>query len=88
MVVGGIDGAHLKGGREEAMNWPWPPPRRGDVVAVLFVIFVLVVAVLAGLKSMYPNHASNFGFGPGWTCTPAGQGEPVCIKDMPVKSSN
>jgi hypothetical protein len=61
------------------MNWwqllPWK-----DIVGLL------VVAAIAGTTLYvfiyYPGqrYPPNFGFGPEWSCTRVGQGEPVCVK--------
>ncbi len=47
---------------------------------------LLVVAVIVGITLYvfidYPGqrYPTNFGFGPDWSCTRVGQGEPVCVK--------
>jgi hypothetical protein len=80
------------GGASMQMNWPWPPPRRKDIGAILLVVVFIGVLVF-GIA--FSNHlAVNFGFGPEWRCVDvgsrAGGPNPVCIKDVPAKppSSN
>jgi hypothetical protein len=72
------------------MNWPWPPLRRGDIMAVLVFIALAAVITIVIVKTAPFSYqaSSNAGFGPGWTCTNPGKGGPVCIKDVPVKPSN
>lgn len=64
------------------------PRRRGDIAAVFLLVALLVALLIASIQ--FPNFTltsvANWGFGPGWTCTNPGRGEPVCIKDTGSKS--
>jgi hypothetical protein len=71
------------------VNWPWPPPRRADVVSIL-VLTLAAIAVIAAIfvlnKSPRSDRMTNWGFGPDWQCTHPGKGDPVCIKKPPTNS--
>jgi hypothetical protein len=61
------------------------PPRRGDVVGiVLGVLFVMLLIALYAVNGPLGLRAStNYGFGPEWSCTSLGRGEPLCVKKEP-----
>jgi len=61
------------------MIWPWPPPRRGEIVAFLVLVFTVAVCALAAL---WPDD-TNWGFGTDWRCSFPGRGDPVCVKTPP-----
>ena len=60
----------------------WPPPRRGDVLAIaLMAAIVLALLVVGARKSaLLSLDGSNHGFGPDMECTSVGSGEPVCVR--------
>jgi len=63
------------------MKSPWPKLGLGDVLGFAFVLAILGMVVVLSVR--YPNftqQATNAGFGPDWTCTQTGAGEPVCVK--------
>jgi hypothetical protein len=63
------------------MLWPWLPPSRGDILAI--VLGVALLAAVAYALFFRPWNAaapSNAGFGPEWVCTPQPMGGPTCIK--------
>ena len=62
----------------------WPPPKRGDLLAIAFVAFVLVVLLVVGIlrPASLTRDGSNFGFGPDMECTGVGYGHPVCIRKL------
>jgi hypothetical protein len=62
----------------------WPPPKRGDLLAIAFVAFVLVVLLVVGIlrPASLTRDGSNFGFGPDMECTGVGYGAPVCIRKL------
>ena len=49
------------------------------VVAAIVCLFV-TIALVGSASSNRPHGPFNFGFGPGWDCTPMPFGGPVCIK--------
>jgi hypothetical protein len=63
--------------------WPWLPPSRGDVLAILFGV-ALLVAVLVALVIM-PRYQDRIpaGFGPDWRCITMPSGDSVCLKKPP-----
>jgi hypothetical protein len=68
------------------MKWPWPPPRRGDVLGVTFVLAILCMIAVFALG--FPNvmsRSTNAGFGPDWDCTQTGNSGPVCVKKLGAK---
>ena len=62
------------------MKWPWLPPSKGDIAAIIFAVLFASFAVFTLVRP--PNYARiwNNGFGPEWHCTSVGRGEPVCTK--------
>lgn len=66
------------------MNWPWPPPRRGEIASI--VVIAVIIAAVCFIWVKYPRMSwmvGTAGFGPDWDCTRPGQGDPVCIKKPP-----
>jgi hypothetical protein len=61
----------------------WPPPKRGDLLAIAFVAFVLVVLLVVGIlrPASLTRDGSNFGFGPDMECN-VGYADPVCIRKL------
>lgn len=57
-----------------------PRSRWGDFGAVLLLVAVLALVVAVHLKFPHWAFTGNFGFGPDWACSFAGQGDPVCVK--------
>jgi hypothetical protein len=53
-----------------------------EIAAAVIVLGLAAVLIAAELL---PYRSHNFGFGPEWECTSAGQGEPVCVKTAPDK---
>jgi hypothetical protein len=68
------------------MNWPAPPPSRGDVTAAALVLLFIGLLALAFIYFSGNRGRANFGFGPDWDCTDVGKGDPVCIKRPPSRS--
>lgn len=67
------------------MNWPWPPPRRGDVVGMIIALVLCTAAALLAIRFPYSYWASSgWGFGTGWRCIYTGRGEPACFKKEPL----
>jgi hypothetical protein len=62
------------------MRWRWPPPRRGDIAAVVLLAAILASAILAVAKLSDSASGRGSTFGPDWNCTSAGAGDLVCIK--------
>jgi hypothetical protein len=48
-----------------------------EIAGILFVVGLAAVIITV---MMLPYRSPNFGFGPDWACTSAGQGDPVCVK--------
>lgn len=76
------------------MIWPWLPPRRGDIVGLLFAIFLISGSIALYFSRPWDRpdaKAINFGFGPEWECTvPDGGGGPICLRkarDPPSRPS-
>jgi hypothetical protein len=88
-LIRGCKGGY-RGGASKQMNWPWPPPRRQDIAAILLCVVILGALVI---YVSFPHHQPvNYGFGPEWRCvdvgSTAGGSNPVCVKDVPAKPSN
>ena len=65
------------------MNAPWPFTSWMEVAltgACVLAIIVVTGVFLVRFPGPY-QASSNFGLGPGWTCSYPGRGEPVCTKD-------
>ena len=61
----------------------WPPPKRGDILAIAFVAVVLVLLLVVGiLRPGSTRDGSTFGFGPDMECIGVGYGDPVCIRKL------
>ena len=62
----------------------WPPPKRGDVLAIAFVAVVLVLLLVVGIlrPASSTRDGSTFGFGPDMECIGVGYGDPVCIRKL------
>jgi hypothetical protein len=52
----------------------------GDIAAILVGAVLLGLTVFAAVAYTGWRTRPNFGFGPEWECTYAGQGDPVCIR--------
>ncbi len=60
----------------------WPPPRRGDILAIALLGAIVVALLVVGLVKpavLSPNGASR-GFDPDMECTGVGRGDPVCVR--------
>jgi hypothetical protein len=68
----------------------WPHLVRKEIAAILFVVALVGSALFFYVA--FPNFSfsllSHWGFGPGWECSQAGQGQPVCIKKVPIQTEN
>ncbi len=62
----------------------WPPPKRGDILAIAFVAVVLVLLLVVGVlrPASSTRDGSTFGFGPDMECIGVGYGDPVCIRKL------
>ncbi len=75
------------------MNWPWPPPRRGEIAGILAGM-LMAIAIMAALILVFTSYlynmpqVANWGFGPEWDCTWPGKGDPVCIKKSLAPPNN
>jgi hypothetical protein len=58
--------------------WPWSPPRRGDIAA-LVLLAVILLAVASGVVLPIAR-LGNWGFGPEWRCASVGKGDPIRVK--------
>jgi hypothetical protein len=64
--------------------WPWLPPGRQEVVAIVVGIFIAVAFLLAVIKYPTLGLSRPSAFGPDWDCTSVASGESVCVKRVPV----
>ena len=64
------------------MRWPWPPLRRGDLIAI--VVGIVIVTLVALSFAFFPNWGRDRGLGPDWECTSIGGADAVCIKKRPA----
>ena len=60
----------------------WPPPRRGDVLAIALMVAIVAVLLVAGIRkpAVSALDGASHGFGPDMECTSVGSGEPVCVR--------
>jgi hypothetical protein len=65
------------------MQWPWPPPRRGDVLGILLVLLFVAIGAIAFIAKPFP--LGSFGFGREWDCVYSPKTEPICMKRVPPK---
>lgn len=65
------------------MRWPWPPFRRGEMIAGAVCITFGVAFLFALIKFAHLRQAPNTGFGPDWDCAYVPNSEPVCVKRLP-----
>jgi hypothetical protein len=72
------------GSRFRRSVWPWPRPERREVVAGAAIIAILAATAIALLRLPYPGML-GWGFGPEWSCSHPGQGDPVCVREPPAK---
>jgi hypothetical protein len=68
------------------MRWPWLPPSRGDIAAII-VLIGIGVALILGVTKFRGVPGVNAGFGPDWDCTSVGKGS-VCMKRVPASPTN
>jgi len=67
----------------KALRWrDWPHARRWTLYGIPLVAGALVAGSFA-VQNPLAGHGAN-GFGPDWSCTHPGGGEPVCIKQTPA----
>ena len=70
--------------RFRAIYWWWRGLAPRDVAAIA------IVAILAALGLAFLGSAKfdtfNWGFGPGWQCSPDGGGGSVCLKQQQPKA--
>ena len=50
------------------MLWPWPPPSRGEMLAILIGVVLLVIVFVAFAKFPIHGRWPAAGFGPEWDC--------------------
>jgi hypothetical protein len=62
------------------MNWRLLTRRDILGLGVAAVIVGGVLYILVVLPHLSRPTKSNYGFGPDWTCTDPGHGDPVCVK--------
>jgi hypothetical protein len=61
--------------------WPWLPPSRKDVRAIVFgIILVAVVGTALAVWPSYRKDSRSAGFGPEWRCFYLPRSDPVCVK--------
>jgi hypothetical protein len=66
------------------MRWPWLPPSRGDIAAIVMGV-VLVAALVIGFFIIPPTRQrpTNAGFGPDWGCVDVPYST-ICFKRPPA----
>jgi len=57
------------------MKWPWFPPGRQEIMALLFDAVVLIAVLVAYSFDPSPRHLAN-GFAPEWDCAAIPKGDP------------
>ena len=68
--------------------WPWLPPSRKEVLAIIVgVIIVAVVLLVAVIKPPPFRWNANTGFGLDWDCEQIPDGGSVCIKKVPKSAA-
>jgi hypothetical protein len=68
--------------------WPWLPPSRKEVSAIILgVIIVAVVLLVAVIKPPRLRWNANTSFGPDWDCEDLPYGGPVCVKKPPKSAA-
>jgi hypothetical protein len=60
----------------------WPPPRRGDILAVALLGAIVVALLVVGVRkpSLLSLDGASRGFGPDMECSSVGSGDPVCVR--------
>jgi hypothetical protein len=67
----------------------WRLLSRGDIAAILVVVAIIVSALLVdSTGDLHVARFRNMGFGPEWTCTYPGSGEPVCVENGTAKADD
>jgi hypothetical protein len=59
-------------------HWPWLPPSRSELTAIVMAILLLAAVLAAMIK--FP-HGVDYSFGPDWDCSPTPYGG--CVKRVP-----
>jgi hypothetical protein len=68
--------------------WPWLPPSRKEVLAIILGVVIVAALLLAVLIKAPPfRWNANTGFGPDWDCEQMPYGGSVCVKKPPPKSA-
>jgi hypothetical protein len=60
------------------MRWPWFPPRRGEIFALVLAALIAAVVIFTAVHPPRIEGSQATGFGPDWYCTPVWHG--VCFK--------
>jgi len=60
----------------------WPPPRRGDMLAIALMVAIAVGLLVVGVRkpAVLSFDGASRGFGPDMECTSVGRGDPVCVR--------
>ena len=60
----------------------WPPPRRGDVLAIALMVAIVAALLVVGVRKSAVSalDGASHGFGPDTECTSVGSGDPVCVR--------
>jgi hypothetical protein len=62
-------------------HWPWLPPSRRELKAVVVLILLLAAVLAAMIKFPHPRYGMDNNFGPDWDCSPTPYGG--CVKRVP-----
>jgi hypothetical protein len=60
----------------------WPPPRRGDILAIALMVAIVAVLLAVGIRkpAVSALDGASRGFGPDMECRSVGRGDPVCVR--------
>jgi hypothetical protein len=63
--------------------WPWLPPGRKEILAIIFGVIIVAALLLTVIKSPSFRRNGASGFGPDWDCEQMPYGGSVCAKKLP-----
>jgi hypothetical protein len=67
--------------------WPWLPPSRKEILAIIFGGIIVAALLVAAIKSPSFRGTAATGFGPDWDCEQLPYGGSVCVKKLPKSAA-
>ena len=67
--------------------WPWLPPSRKEILAIIFGVIIVAALLLTAIKSPSFRRNGASGFGPDWDCEQMPYGGSVCVKKLPKSAA-